>query len=134
MLGEKLGEVKGKTIVNRVLSADLEAPKVESSVQATGTLLGVEVSEFDTYTSVQRPGGFLQGEGQGIVMTREGETVTWVGHGIGRFTGPGSISWRGSLIYRTSSERLARLNGMVGLFEYEIDAEGNTAGKVWEWK
>src|SRR3972149_1587291 len=132
MLGEKLGESRGKSTGNRVLSADLEAPKLESSFEDSGTLLGVEVSEFGTYTGVQRPGGFLQGEGQGIVMTKEGETVTWVGHGIGRFSGPGSVSWRGSFLYRTSSERLARLNGMVGLFEYEIDPEGNTVGKVWE--
>ena len=134
MLGEKLGESRGKSTVNRVLSADLEAPKLESSFEDSGTLLGVEVSGFGTFTAVQRPGGFLQGEGQGISMTKEGETVTWVGQGIGRFSGPGSVSWRGSLLYRTSSERLARLNGLVGLFEFEVDAEGNTICKEWEWK
>jgi len=34
------------------------------------------------------------------------------------------------LIYR----KLARLNSAVGVFEYEVDPEGKTQTKIWEWK
>jgi hypothetical protein len=38
------------------------------------------------------------------------------------------------LFYRTTSQKLARLNNICGAFEYEVDATGNTKSKVWEWK
>ena len=28
----------------------------------------------------------------------------------------------------------SRLNNVAGLFEYEVDAEGNTRSEFWEWK
>lgn len=35
----------------------------------------------------------MQGEGQGIITTKDGEGMaTWTGHGIGRFTASGKIS------------------------------------------
>ncbi len=46
----------------------------------------------------------------------------------------GAASWRGAIYYQTESERLERLNGVAGVFEFEVDQEGNTRGKVWEWK
>ena len=33
-----------------------------------------------------------------------------------------------------SAGKLAFLNNLVGVFESEIDAEGNVTEKVWEWK
>jgi hypothetical protein len=59
--------------------------------------------------------------------------VSWKATGLGRFVDGGIISWRGALIYRTDSVRLARLNEIVGLFEYEVDESGKTAGALWEW-
>jgi hypothetical protein len=38
------------------------------------------------------------------------------------------------LFFRTASQKLARLNGACGAFEYEVDAVGSTTSKVWEWK
>lgn len=72
--------------------------------------------------------------GARMLLTKEGDVVTWIGQGIGRFTGPGSVSWRGALYYRTSSERRARLNGTIGVYEFETDQEGNIRGKAWKWK
>jgi hypothetical protein len=34
----------------------------------------------------------------------------------------------------TTSGKLAFLNNMVGIFEYEADEIGNSEGKIWEWK
>lgn len=134
MLGEKVGEVKGKSIGQRVTSVDAQGPTVEISFQASGTVLGVEITNLGSYSSVLWPGNVLHGEGQGVIMTLDGQSATWVGQGTGHFTGPGSISWRGALYYRTSSERLARLNGMTVVYEYETDQEGNVQGTFYEWK
>ena len=44
-----------------------------------------------TYTAELREGGVLQGEGQGIITTKDGQGMaTWTGQGICRFTGPGN--------------------------------------------
>jgi hypothetical protein len=60
--------------------------------------------------------------------------VTWTGQGIGRFTSPGKTRFTGSLLYSTSSTgKLAFLNNLVGVFEYETDESGTTSAKVWEW-
>ena len=53
----------------------------------------------------------------------------------GRFTGQGSgVTFRGVVYYQTASERLSRLNGLAGIYEYETDAAGDVTLKVWEWK
>jgi hypothetical protein len=36
--------------------------------------------------------------------------------------------------FRTTSEKLARLNNACGAFEYEVDSAGSTTSNVWEWK
>jgi hypothetical protein len=64
-----------------------------------------------------------------------GETATWTGYGIGHLAAGGTVSYRGSLFFRTNSTgKMSYLNNIVGVFEYEVDESGNTAAKVWEWK
>ena len=74
MLGELIGESKGKRIVRRVISAD--PPTVEVSFEDSGHMFGIPTTGFGTYTSVIRPDGSLYGEGQGLTMTQDGEAVT----------------------------------------------------------
>lgn len=134
MLGEMLGEERGKITAMRVLASE-GSPRVEVSFQASGTLLGLATTEIGTYVSRARPDGTLYGEGQGVIMASDGAMATWVGQGVGRFTGRGTgVSWRGAVYYQTASPSLARLNGVAGIFEYETDEEGNTHAKLWEWK
>src|SRR5271157_6059456 len=132
MLGEQIGESKGKRIVGRVLSTD--PLRAEVSFEDSGKMLGVANNGFGTYTPEVRPDGSLYGEGEGLMMTADGEGITWKGSGAGKFGPGGSVSYRGMLYYRTASQKLARLNNMCGAFEYEADAAGNTTSKVWEWK
>ena len=104
-------------------------------MQQTGTLLGAHVNVMSSYVSVTRPYGTLFADGQGIAITDDGETATWRGQGIGRFTGRGgAVSYCGAIYYQTTSERLARLNGIAVVFEYESDDSGKTAAKAYEWK
>ncbi len=132
MIGEQLSETKGKRLVRRVLSVD--PPTAEVSFEDSGTTLGVAISGMGTYTSTIRPDGSAYGHGQGISMTQDGEALTWTGTGIGKFGAGGAISYRGMLFFQTASQKLARLNGACGAFEYDVDASGNTVSKVWEWK
>jgi len=132
MLGELIIENAGKRILRRMLGTS--PPTVEVSFEETGKVLGIASSGFGTYTSVIRPDGSVFGEGHGILTTGDGEGALWKGSGQGKFGAGGSISYRGILYFQTTSQKLARLNGAPGVFEYEVDAEGKTRTKVWEWK
>lgn len=134
MLGEQIGEVTGQITGMRVLPDEGHGARVEVSFQQTGTLLGAHVNDMGTYISVTRPDGTLFGEGQGVTMTEDGEMATWHGQGVGRFTGRGgAVSYRGAVYFQTTSERLARLNSMAVVFEYESDESGKTTAKDYEW-
>ena len=132
MLGEMIGESTGKRVVRRVLSTD--PPTVEVSFEDSGNMLGVKTTGFGTYTSAVRPDGSIYGEGQGVLMTQDGEMATWKGSGLGKFKEQGAVSYRGILYHRTTSQKLARLNTAPCVFEYEVDPQGNTHSKLWEWK
>jgi hypothetical protein len=112
-------------------------------VATKGTIKGVQVQEIITFTG--RPTaekGVLHGVGQGVITTTtagsaggEPEMVTYTGEGVGRISSSGGVKWRGSIFSRTSSGgKLSLLNNMVGVFEAEIDADGNFSEKIWEWK
>ena len=132
MLGEQIGELKGKMMGQRVL--DAEGPTIETSVSARGSIKGIQVIETLTYVARLTSSGVLHGEGHGVIMAGESEMVTFT-EGFGRISPSGTIKWRGSHFYRTSSNgKLASVNNTVGVFEAEIDPEGNTAEKIWEWK
>ena len=133
MLGEQLAESRGKRTGRRVLSVD-GGFKVEVAFESKGKLLGVDNTEIGTYWSESRPGGSLYGEGQGLVMTPDGEVATWKGGGVGKFVAGGVLQYRGAIYYSTASQKLARLNGAATVFEFDVDAEGNTHSKIWEWK
>ena len=132
MLGDVIGETKGKRIVRRVLST--EPPTAEVSFEDSGNMLGVASNGFGTYTSSVRPDGTAYGEGEGVTMTADGEMITWKGSGLGKFGPGGALSYRGMLFFQTASQKLARLNNMCGAFEYEVDPSGSTTSKIWEWK
>ena len=83
MLGDKLGNVKGKIVLRRVLPSGSGGPRVESSQRGSGTLLGVEFQENSTYESEFRSDGTIFGSCQGLYIGTGGEVATWVGSGVG---------------------------------------------------
>ncbi len=134
MQGEKLGEESGKVTSRRVLPNPGGSPKMETSAQTDLTLLGVKATNTVTYWSLVRPDGTLYGEGQGIVMSKEGDLATWVGQGVGAIKKDGAVSFRGAVYYQSSSPKWSRLNSVAAIFEHEVDAEGNVRSQLWEWK
>ena len=132
MLGEQIGELRGKVIGQRVL--DIEGPTMETSVSIEGNFKGIQVKQHLTYIAKPVSPGVIHGKAKGVTMAGESEMVVSTGEGVGRVTSSG-VSWRGTGFFRTSSTgKLAFLNNLVGLFETEVDIEGNFTEKIWEWK
>ena len=63
------------------------------------------------------------------------DIATWTEQGIAHYSGNkrrdvGSVFCR--VVWMNGL--LAFLNSMVGVFEYEVDENGNFGGKIWEWR
>jgi hypothetical protein len=134
MLGEQIGEERGKITARRVLPSDGGGPTVEVTFEAGGKVLGADATDLGTYSSVVQPNGALYGEGQGVIMTPQGDVIQWTGTGRGRFTADGGVSFRGTVYYQTTAEKFARLNGVAVVYEHEADRDGGVTTKYWEWK
>jgi hypothetical protein len=133
MLGDPIGEMKGRVTYVKVV--DVEGPTMETSVSASGTLKGVQVTETLTYMASPSSQGVLHGVGNGIIQSSDGEIATYTGEGIGRYDASGILKWRGAVFFQTNSGgKLEFLNNIVGVFEAQVDTQGNFADKTWEWK
>ena len=68
-------------------------------------------------------------------MTTKGAVIHLIGSGVSQSVGAVSaIHYRGAVCFNTTSERYSKLNSIVGVYEYDVDADGNTTAKIWEWK
>lgn len=131
MIGELIGEIKGKNTGIRVLAEG----KMEGSGTGTGNIMGMEATEMDTAVLTWMPNGVLMAEGNSMIMTAEGEVVMAKVTGISWSTGKGwKQSGRGAAYFMTSSTKLTALNKTVGVWERESDEMGNYTIKIWAWK
>jgi hypothetical protein len=137
MLGELLFESRGRITSQRVLSVENGIPKFEISIIGTGIFTeSLEVTTSWTYWTIQRPDGTSYSQGQGVIMTKDGRDVaTATGRTEGKMVESGKMRYVGALFYETrSKDKLAFLNHLVGVNEYEMDALGNYEHRLWEWK
>jgi hypothetical protein len=110
---------------------DAEGPAIETNVSATGNLAGSQVRVTLTYMGKPVSNGVLHGLGNGVVMSMEGDVASYTGEAIGKIDSSGTVRWRGSLFYKSSSNgELASLNNLVVVLEAEVDAEGNFSEKT----
>ena len=130
---EPIGGGKGKRTSRRVITIDPQF-KVEVSFEEIARLCDIEGVDIGTYVSTTKPDGTLVGEGQGVFASQSGDMATWKGLGTGSFGANGSVSYRGAVCYQTTSPKLAALNSAKALFEFEVDAEGNTVSKILNWQ
>jgi hypothetical protein len=70
MLGEQIGEAKGKSMGQRVLNVREGLAKIETSFSESGKLKGIEFTNIGTFWTITRPGGTQYGEGHGVIMTK----------------------------------------------------------------
>ena len=137
MLSELMFESRGKVIGQRVLTVENGIPKFETSLAGTGIFTGsLEVTTTWTYWAIQRPDGTSYSQGQGVIMTKDGRDVaTAIGRAEGKKVESGNMRYVGAIFHETHSEnKLAFLNHLIGVNEYEVEVSGNYEHKLWEWK
>ncbi|MGB0613916.1 MAG: hypothetical protein ACPGN4_07180 [Miltoncostaeaceae bacterium] len=134
MLGDKVGSFSGRTAM-KPLPAVQGLPVFETvDAGSVGTIYGVEATSFATFTSTMRADGSWLGElpNSGVMMAADG-VATFRAHGVGTPTPDGGFSFRGSAFFEAAAPSLSRLNGKAMVWEYEVDAEGNSTWDIWEW-
>lgn len=136
MLGDKIAEFTGKTNGNRVIPGDdFRYVKMEISWEEQGAILGLPGGNMGTIQLWERVAGQIYSEGHGICMTAEGGVI-WNSFAVSRMTGEGmASSARFSVAFQApTAGPLARLNGVLGVGEQEIGADGSVRTTLWEWK
>jgi hypothetical protein len=133
MLGDIIYEQNGKISGYRVL--DTESPTIETTITGNGIINGIEVTDIVTYWS--KPKTVMEKHSlqkvKGLFQLKM-EKLQHGKDGIGRYNGSNRTD-KGSIFFKTSANgKLAFLNNKIGVFEYEADENGNTNGKIWEWK
>jgi len=136
MFGELIGETAGTATSIKVTTTPHGAPRVETTLEAHGTLLGVEIVDFGTYWNMPRPDGRFTGGADGLVLSQSAGGAVYSGTGVGWLYGQGGrSSWRGALYYTGLGDHFAGLNGMAVVYEFEIaDNSKDMTAKYWEWK
>ena len=133
MLGEQIGSLTAST-TNKPLPVDGALPKFEVTATGGGTLAGAEVQTLATYAAQMRADGTLYGEcPAGAIMTGDG-VATFRATGCGSFTADGGATFRGAVYFQAAAPSLSSLNGTCGMYEWDVDAEGNATWNIWEWK
>ena len=128
MMGDLIGEFKGKNTTYRVLPDG----NIETSGQGTGKILGIDAFIMFTTVTTTTTSVFV-GEGNGLITTINGDKVIMKMDSISWQSEKGGVT-RGASYQMTDSEKLMRLNKVIGLHELETDEMGNWTGKIWEWK
>ncbi len=131
MLGDEIGHSSGAVTGIRVLKGHV----MEVSFRGQGALLEVPITDLGTYLQTVTPNGMIHGDDSHVVMlTEDGEAAKWWGFGIGKPTGPGfTSSWGVAGTFETTSSKLAKLDSMATVVEYEVGENGEYRWKMWEW-
>jgi hypothetical protein len=139
-LGNPFFVEQGRIIGQRVLAVTPQ-PQLEFSFTANATITNgsdTVINALNTGTSVStlNADGTFRGEGQGILRTQGGDVATWTNHVGGNLNPEGTIITRGVGFWSTPSPtgELAFMNGMMTVFEVQIDSEGNLSAREWEWR
>ncbi|WP_292464572.1 hypothetical protein [Methanolobus sp.] len=135
MLGEMIGESDSKKVASRVLPSRSYGPIIETIGQGHGKLLGFEVSDIFTYSTVTTEEGILYGKGRGINMTEEGDALKYITSRMGKLKDNGPADrFQGVVYYFALSPKFSRLDGTACIFESETDENGNSHTNIWKRK
>ena len=136
MLGEKIGEEHGKIATRRILPGDdkMSFVKMEITIETEVTMYGVAGMNIGTYTAYERGPGQMYAEGQGIIMTQDGEGAIWNGHGVATMDANGTMHVAASVAFQTTSQKLSKLNTVLALVEHHATMDGKADSALFEWK
>jgi hypothetical protein len=143
-LGEPLFVEQGRITGQRVLAVAPQ-PQIETSFMANtsinnGTGFVVNAINIGTTTITLNADGTFGGEGQGVLRSERGGFASWTSQTVGNLAPGGNIIIRGVTFWSTppsssnAAGELAFMNGVIGLFEMEIDRQGNLSVREWEWE
>jgi hypothetical protein len=139
-LGNPFFVEQGRITGQRVIAVTPQ-PQLESSFTANATITNgsdTVINAINTGTSVStiNANGTFRGEGRGILRTPGGDVATWTNQVVGNLTPDGTIITRGVGFWSTPSTtgELAFMNGMITVFEVQIDREGTLSAREWEWR
>jgi len=95
-----------------------------------GFLKGVgNVTNNQTYISTHLSDELIQSTGNGTFETPDGQSIAWIGSGIGRLVDDGRWVFHGIILFNnTQSEALSLLNNSIGLSK---DTVGNEPDYIW---
>jgi hypothetical protein len=144
LLGEPLFVEQGRVTGQRVLTVAPQ-PQLETSFMANtsinnGTGFVVNAINIGTTTITLNADGTFRGEGQGVLRTEGGDFASWTSQTAGSLAQEGNIIVRGVTFWSTppssstTTSELAFMNGVIGLFEMQIDRQGNLSVTEWEWE
>ena len=136
MASEKLGSIKA-VATTKALPANGALPRFEVTVPSgSGTLAGADIFQMiATYSAEMREDGTLLGDcpNSGLLIAADG-VATFSATGIGTFTEDGGAIFKGMAYFQTLAPYLASLNGAAVVYNWDVDAEGNAAWELWQWK
>ena len=130
MLGDKLGDAKGRATSTRLLPFEGDAPRIEASFTGEGTFLGQPMTLIGSYWESSRGEGVKFGDARMLLTLADGESVFFRGSGVsGRpahYASFGDFPW--------STKGLTRLKGVGAVVEYDMLEAGGFAWRMWEWR
>jgi hypothetical protein len=146
-LGEPLFVEEGRITGQRVLAV-VPQPQLETSFMANTSIINngtgsvVNAINIGTTTVTLNADGTFRGEGQGILRTQGGGFASWTSQTVGSLAPEGNIIVRGVTFWSTppssssttTASELAFMNGVIGLFEMQIDSQGKLSVTEWEWE
>lgn len=146
-LGEPLFVEEGRITGQRVLAV-VPQPQLETSFMANtsiinnGTGSAVNAINIGTTTITLNTDGTFRGEGQGVLRAERGDFASWTSQTVGSLAPEGNIIVRGVTFWSTppasssttTASELAFMNGVIGLFEMQIDSQGRLSVTEWEWE
>ena len=133
MLGNKIFTEQGKVTSRRILPYEGPGMRAELTYEAEATLIGIPAVQLGTYWTEVQQGGFVYGEGRGIITTHDGAIAEWIGSGRGRPKERGGAKFRGVLYLQSSAAALARINSLTVILEHDSDHDGNIETIGYEW-
>lgn len=130
MLGDKLGDAKGRTTSIRLLPFEGEAPRIEASFSGEGSFLDQPMTLIGTYWESSREGGVKFGDARMLLTLSDGESTYFRGSGVSaqpaHYASFGDFPW--------TSPGLIRLKGVGAVVEYDILEQGGFSWRMWEWR
>jgi hypothetical protein len=133
ILGEPFFKETGKITGQK----EIDPNRMQVSFSANGTLKDdINVTNTGDFVSISRGDNLTFAQGQGVFTKPDGnETARYNFIGVGNVTQEGKTEFVGAVAYRTNStEDLAFMNNILGVFKVELDETGSFTGTEWQWK